>query len=338
MSNFLTPILTAFILSGCAAALVPYTSDPNTKLKNSYALLSTGRALPAEKFAKEALETFESENDFEGMAEAHVFLGQFYKSQTYRSYENFYKSNDSYDPSNGKSIHHSQLAVDLYHQIKNYTQQAKAKSVLATAYLTEDRNRACSLFDESLETYEIGKVETPLESFEYNTYYGSFNGLIEAYQQEYCSPEAIDLFVKPEKKIEFDLSKYSWEKSISVDLSLSTGLDTKSCMIKEMFNSQLKSISNQLGVKVVEKNKSTPHLSVVITKLREGMFATAKTKSWISVDLYQNEQLIGNFDSAENIDFYEGYNSACDRIEISLGHTLMPVFSWLKEPKSFPRS
>lgn len=65
--------VTVVLLSGCGAALVPYTSDPNTKLKNSYALLSTGRAIPAEKFAKEALETFENENNFEGMAEAHVF-------------------------------------------------------------------------------------------------------------------------------------------------------------------------------------------------------------------------------------------------------------------------
>lgn len=337
MLKHLAPILTAIILSGCAAALVPYTSDPNTKLKNSYSLVSAGRAIPAEKFAKEALETFESENNFEGMAEAHVFLGQFYRSQTYRRYSNFYKGIDSYDPTNGKSIHHSQLAVDIYSQIKNYTQKAKAKSVLATAYLTEDRNKACVLFDESLDAYAKGKEETPLESFEYNNYYGSFNGLIEAYKKEYCSREAIDSFVKPEKKVEFDLSGYSWQKKVSVALSLSPNLDTKGCMINEMFSNQLKSIADQLGVTIVQKSTSTPHLSLTLTKLREGMFATAKTKSWISADLYQNEQLIGNFDSEENIDFYEGYNGACDRIETSIGHTLMPIFSWLKEPKSLPR-
>lgn len=338
MRNFLALILITIILSGCAAALVPYTSDPNTKLRNSYSLLSTGRAIPAEKFAKEALKTFETKNNLEGMAETHVFLGQFYKSQTYRRYEKFYKDKGSYDPTNGKSIHHSQLAVDIYSQIKNPTQKAKAKSVLATAYLTEDRNKACALFDESLEAYEIGKEKTPLESFEYNNYYGSFNGLMEAYKKEYCSREAIDSFVKPANTMEFDLSGYSWRQKISVDLSLSPNLDTKGCMVGEMLSNQLNLKANQLGVKIVPRSKTTPHLSLVLTKLREGMFATAKTKSWISADLYQNEQLIGNFDSEENIDFYEGYTGVCERIEISIGHSLMPIFSWLKDPKSLPRA
>lgn len=338
MRNLSALVLIAITLSGCAAALVPYTSDPNKKLRNSYSLLSAGRAIPAEKFAKEALETFKNESNIEGMAEAHVFLGQFYKSQTYRRYEKFYRARDSYDPTNGKAIHHSQLAVDLYSQIMNYTQKAKAQSVLATAYLTEDRRKACVLFDESLKAYEIGKEETPLESFEYNDYYGSFNGLIEAYKKEYCSREAIDSFVKPAKKVAFDLSEYSWQKKISVDVSLSPNLDTKGCMVTEMLRKQISSLANQSGVTIVQRDNKTPHLSLVLTKLREGMFATAKTKSWISADLYQNEQLIGNFDSEENIDFYEGYNIACDRIEISIGRTLTPIFTWLKDPKSLPRS
>lgn len=331
-------LMVLVLLNGCAAALVPYTSEPNQKLKNSYALLSTGRAIPAEKFAKEALETFESENNFRGMAEAHVFLGQFYQSPTYRRYAKFYEKNDSYDPSNGKAIHHSQIAVDIYNQINNHTQKAKAKSILATAYLTEDLNKACALFDESLDAYEIGRIETPLESFEYNNYYGSFNGLIEAFKKEYCSSEALASFAKSKKKAAFDLSEYDWQQKLSVDLSLSPGLDTKGCMINEMFNKQFEIVANQLGVEIVQKNKNTPHLSLVLTKLREGMFATAKTKSWISADLYQNEKLIGNFDSEENIDFYEGYKLACDRIEVAIGHTLMPIFSWLKEPSSIPRA
>tara|TARA_R110002167_G_scaffold26214_4_gene90407 strand:+ start:673 stop:1695 length:1023 start_codon:yes stop_codon:yes gene_type:complete len=332
----LLSVIVAF-LNGCAAALVPYTSDPNQKLKNSYALLSTGRAIPAEKFAKEALETFKSENNFKGMAEAHVFLGQFYQSPTYRRYAKFYKNHDSYDSTNGKSIHHSQLAVDIYSQIKNHTQKAKAISVLATAYITENRVKTCALFDQSIDAYEIGKVETPLESFEYNNYYESFNGLIEAFKEEYCSSEAIALFDKPKKKVAFDLTGYSWQQRLSVDLSLSPGLDTKGCMIKEMFNKQLELVADELGVDIVQKHESTPHLSLVLTKFREGMFATAKTKTWVSADLYQNEKLIGNYDSEENIDFYEGYKLACDRIEVAIGHTLMPIFSWLKEPRSLPR-
>ncbi|MFS1526319.1 hypothetical protein ACL7TT_19850 [Microbulbifer sp. 2304DJ12-6] len=91
-------IISAYIL-GCAAAGVPYTSDPTEKLQNAYYLMNNeGRALPAEKLGLEALSDFKKVNNTYGEAEAEHFLGTFYKSQVYRSYSDFYIKHGEYDP------------------------------------------------------------------------------------------------------------------------------------------------------------------------------------------------------------------------------------------------
>jgi len=325
-------------LTGCAAFGVPYTSDPYTKVDYSYTLLSQGRALPAEKLTNEALQEFIKTGDTRGEAEAHVFFGQFYKSPTYRSYAPFYKKQGEYDPSNDKAISHSLLAVELYEGINNYMQAAKAKFSLATAYLDVDQVKACNSFDETLVSYKKGETENPTETFQYNNYYGSFEGLIDAFKRKFCTPLALASALKSkEEKVAFDLSNYNWKKEVSVELSLANNLNIQDCKIDQLLNDTFNKGAADNSVNVVEGNDTVPHLEVVVKKVKEGVFATAKAKTWVTAKLILDNKLIGNFDSAENIDFYEGYNFGCKRIEISLTKTIAPIFKWLENPTSEPK-
>lgn len=74
IKNGLT-VLSIMFLSGCAAMLVPYTSDPKQKLADAYQMCDTGRFLPAERFANEALQEFKASGNKTWQAEAYFFLG-----------------------------------------------------------------------------------------------------------------------------------------------------------------------------------------------------------------------------------------------------------------------
>ena len=65
--------LVVLILSGCAAAGVPYTSDPAAKLADAAQLFDIqGRPLPAEKLIVEALDQYKDTNNQLGLAEAYI--------------------------------------------------------------------------------------------------------------------------------------------------------------------------------------------------------------------------------------------------------------------------
>ena len=77
---------TAFLLSGCAAAGIFSTSDPNQKLKDAFNLLESRpipRALPAEKLIKEAINDFKEQNDVYGLGVAQFMYGNFVQSKNF---------------------------------------------------------------------------------------------------------------------------------------------------------------------------------------------------------------------------------------------------------------
>jgi tetratricopeptide (TPR) repeat protein len=82
MKIFKTLMLTCFMTTvvGCAAALVPASWDPTTKIRQGYALLQQGRNLPAEKLFKQALEMSQEKKDRIIEATALMALGDVYRS------------------------------------------------------------------------------------------------------------------------------------------------------------------------------------------------------------------------------------------------------------------
>ena len=167
-----------FIL-GCAAAGVPYTEDPNEKINYGYALLNQGRAIPAEKMGKEALEKFTEQDNRFGVAEAHIFLGQLYKHPAYSS-----------PPSSEKSVNHSQQALNIFSEMGNYAQATKAQFAIANAYIESNKEKGCEAYDASLELYEKGKKLNPGESFQISSSYRSFPEMVKAFKNQFCNENA----------------------------------------------------------------------------------------------------------------------------------------------------
>ncbi len=82
MSKILRCISTITIFTlilGCAAAGVPYTSDPDKKISYAYQLMSTNRYIPAKKLLDEAVEIYEKNKDIKGQVEANFAYGNYYK-------------------------------------------------------------------------------------------------------------------------------------------------------------------------------------------------------------------------------------------------------------------
>src|SRR3569832_1253737 len=81
-------------LAGCAAALVPETSDPARKLGWARELINNqNRPIPAERLIKEALTIYQAEQNELGEADANRTLAEFYKSDAYANNAH-YKAHD----------------------------------------------------------------------------------------------------------------------------------------------------------------------------------------------------------------------------------------------------
>ena len=138
MKRVIISIISIFVL-GCSAAGVPYTSDPMKKVSQAYQLMNTDlRGIAAERLGLQALADFEKSNDAYGIAEAHTFLGLFYKNKSYRDHKDFYIKHDEYDPTSAKSIKHFELAVDAFEKDGDYWGVSKAYFSMGNAYLVDE--------------------------------------------------------------------------------------------------------------------------------------------------------------------------------------------------------
>lgn len=183
----LTVCLSILIL-GCAAAGVPYTSDPTEKLNNAYYLMnSEGRALPAEKLGLEALADFKAANDIYGEAEAEHFLGTFYKSRVYRSYSDFYIKHNEYDPTAQKSISHFDNAIQAFERDGDYWGVSKSTFAMGNAYATDnDYENACRKYQEALDIYKSDKNIFMGRVHPHKTSYESYEAMINAFIKGKC--------------------------------------------------------------------------------------------------------------------------------------------------------
>lgn len=190
MKLTIVSLITIFLF-GCVAAGVPYTSDPITKLNYAYQLMEVqGRGLAAEKLGLEALADFEKSKDIYGVAEAHTFLGLFYKNRSYREHKEFYIKHNEYDPTASKSIKHLDLASKAFEEDGDYWGVSKALFAMGNAYLTNnDAANGCSKFNESLSIYRSEKNVVKDRVHPHNPAFTSFDAMIEAFIDKYCAKD-----------------------------------------------------------------------------------------------------------------------------------------------------
>jgi hypothetical protein len=125
-TSFYFRLFLLLCLSSCAAALVPETSDPNEKLKQSYELVSSKRGIAAEKVINQAMQMFQSKENKEGMARA------------YYAYALLYRSNASHHslklPDNYRAGEAYKKAADLYGQLGNREHEVDTLILAAMFY------------------------------------------------------------------------------------------------------------------------------------------------------------------------------------------------------------
>lgn len=187
MKLTIIPLVTLLLL-GCAAAGVPYTSDPMTKLNYAYQLMETqGRGIAAEKLGLEALADLEKSNNTYGVAEAHTFLGLFYKSKSYREHKEFYIKHNEYDPTASQSVKHFELAAKAFEEDSDYWGVSKALFSMGNAYGTDnDYVNGCIKFKESLAVYNSDKNVFKGRVHPHNPAFESFDAMIESFITKYC--------------------------------------------------------------------------------------------------------------------------------------------------------
>jgi tetratricopeptide (TPR) repeat protein len=144
-----------FFLTGCSAFLVPETNDPNEKLGQAFQLWKTGRPIPAERIAIEALDIFKQSNDVKGVAETEDFLGAFYKQKSGWG-------NVSKEEFINKALFHLNNALDAYTKMEEFKQVSRVTFEIGQAYRgLEKMDVACDYYRKSLEMHSNAKGNIP---------------------------------------------------------------------------------------------------------------------------------------------------------------------------------
>ena len=139
------------LLSGCSAALVPYTSDPNEKLKQARFLFDekTLRPLPAERLIREAIEIYQTSGNERGLADGYVAYAQFYKSNSVGRWHRHYQDHGFLEPGAVfdkrwvKAIEYFQKARSIYENESNYpmlTFVDESIGLIYTSHFDDNKN------------------------------------------------------------------------------------------------------------------------------------------------------------------------------------------------------
>jgi len=157
--RFIILSLIGLCLSGCAAMLVPETSDPIEKLGWATELFDNqGRPLPAERLIKEAIEICEKSNNASCLGKANITYGFFFRSPSIDKWEKYYRENGFYDKSATfdnrlvKSKEYFEKGISYYLQTKEYDALTNAYLNLGfTYYFLNDSKGQCESYSKSLE-------------------------------------------------------------------------------------------------------------------------------------------------------------------------------------------
>jgi tetratricopeptide (TPR) repeat protein len=162
-------LIIIIILSGCADMLVPETSDPGEKLKWATELFDKKeKPLPAENLIQEAIEICAPSGDYSCLGRANITYGFFFRSQSLKKWEAFYRENGfidkeaSFDNRFEISKKYFQKGIEFYLKTKRYDALTNAYVNLGFAYyFLSDREGECASYSKSLEYYQKNIAANP---------------------------------------------------------------------------------------------------------------------------------------------------------------------------------
>jgi hypothetical protein len=182
----------SLLLSGCAAMLVPASSDPDVKLNWAVELIDDQkRPLPAERLIREASEIYEERRDEAGLAKAYRVYGLFFKSYALVKWQKFYQKHGFMDKSATyatriqKSVEYFNKSRALFEKQQNFYMVLNVQIQIAFAYqIAKDTNAACASFNESLITYKAILRKEPDAVVKFPSQYASFEDSIASFKME----------------------------------------------------------------------------------------------------------------------------------------------------------
>ena len=136
------------LITGCAGVGLVSTSDPDVKLQQSLQLISQGRYLMAKDLIRQAIVTYEQENNILGLAESYHLLGNLYKKPLNGGNADYSKSTTYFEKS-----------VIFFEQANSEIGVVKSLVGVGNSYhLRNKDDAACQYYEKALARYTKGKA------------------------------------------------------------------------------------------------------------------------------------------------------------------------------------
>ena len=146
--------------------------------------MAQGRWIPAERYVREALAIFKERNDKQGIADAYIAYGQYYKYGGWCKFEKDFCPKGSI--SRPKSIEYFKKAAVIFKNLNSNFGEARAYFGLASAYGGGGQfAESCKTFDKALIAYKKGKGKE--KPFPFNRNFNSFEEMVNAFKEKACS-------------------------------------------------------------------------------------------------------------------------------------------------------
>lgn len=160
-------------LTGCAGVGVVATSDPSAKLRDAGDLFDRqDRPLIAERLIREAINTYQSNNDQLGLAEAYRTYGFFFRSRSINGkWNKYYRENGfldkyaTFDSRYSKSIEYFEKAGVIFTDNKRFDALTNVDLNMGYTYVEMGNlPAACQAFDKSVESNRENLRQNPTAS------------------------------------------------------------------------------------------------------------------------------------------------------------------------------
>ena len=183
-------LLTLQLLGGCAAALVPVTSDPAEKLAWASDLQKQDRPIPAQQLIREAIAIYQEQKNEMGLAEAYRAYGVFLTSQAVANWSKFYQEHgfmdqSAYDTRFQKALDYFEKSLSIANKNQYIEMLPNIHLLMGFSYKHLKQNdAACSSFSKSLEAHQaLMKINPPRQVYVLPGY-TSYESLIENFKNQ----------------------------------------------------------------------------------------------------------------------------------------------------------
>ena len=181
-------------LTGCAAAAVPYTSDPAKKLKNAESLyINSNRPLPAESLIEEAYEGCRKKyaKDDTCLAAVYITYAGFLQSNAVSNWAEGYRKDGFWDKSVTvdnrfeKAIEYWFKAIEIFEKERMFAEASNGYLNIGKIYHYRIRNasEACKKYNQSIQSHLKFKNEYPGEEVQLPKGYNNFIDFIDYYKK-----------------------------------------------------------------------------------------------------------------------------------------------------------